>query len=91
MWNRPSRGRRRRMIISVTIDATTRARAPRMTPTTIPVIWELLVGAFPSPVLVGTGVSVLELCELVLVDTTFDCDIVGVGTKVLIGGEDGGV
>ena len=90
MWNRPSRGRRRRMITSVTIETTTRASAPRMTPTTIPVIREPLVGAFPSPLLVGTGVPVLELCELVLVDTTLDCDIVGVGTKVLIDVEDGG-
>lgn len=59
-----------------------------MTPTTIAVIWELLVGALPvPPLLVGTGVLVLEPCELV--DTALDCEVAGVGTKVLIGEEDG--
>jgi len=90
MWKRASRGRRRRTMTSTTIEATTRARVPRTTPTTIAVIWDLLVGALPlPPLLVGTGVLVLELCEFVLVvDTTPDCDV-GVGTKVLIGVEDG--
>lgn len=90
MWNRASRGRRRRMMTSTTIEATKRARVPRTTPTTIAVMWELLVGALPPPpLLVGTGVPVLELCEFVLVlDTTPDCED-GVGTKVLIGVEDG--
>ena len=95
MWKRPLRKRRRRIITSATIEATTRARAPRMTPTTIAVIWELLPGTLPpSPVSVGARVPVPELCEPVPVvaDTTPDCDV-GLGTKVLIGGEDdeGGV
>lgn len=88
MWNRASRGRRRRTMTSMTTEATTRARVPRTTPTTIAVMWELLVGALPlPPLLAGTRVPVLELCEFVLVvDTTLDC---GVGTKVFIGEEDG--
>jgi len=63
-----------------------------MTPTTIAAIRELPFGAFPPPpVLVGAGVLVLELCEFasVVADTTPDCDVVGVGTKVLIGVEEG--
>ena len=50
-------------------------------------MWELLVGALSlAPLLVGLEVLVLELCELVLVlDTALDW----VGTKVLIGEEDG--
>ena len=90
MWNRLLRVRRRRIMVSATIEATTRARVPRTTPTTIGVMWELLSGALPpSPVSVGTEASVLELCEfvLVMVDATLDCDV-GVGTKVLIDGED---
>ena len=88
MWNRPLRERRRRIMTSATIEATTRDRAPRTTPTTIAVIWELLPGALPPPVSVDTGVLVTELGEPVLVvNTTPDCDV-GVGTKVLIDGED---
>ena len=78
------------MMTNTTIEATTRAKVPRTTPTTIAVVWELLVGALPPPpLMVGTGVLVLVLCEFVLVeDTTFDCDV-WVGTKVFIGEEDG--
>jgi len=64
-----------------------------MTPTTIAVIRELPVGAFPPPpLLVGAGVLVLELWELVfvVVDTALDCNVDGVGAKVLIGAEEGG-
>lgn len=74
------------MMTSATIEAATRVRAPRMAPTIIAVIWELRVTAPPSPPLVDMGVLVLEL---VLVDTAPDCDVVGVGTKVSIGEEDG--
>ena len=39
------------------------------------------------PLLVGTGFFVLEPCGLV--DKTLDCEVVGEGTKVLIGGDEG--
>jgi hypothetical protein len=69
------------------IEATRRVKEPRTTPTTIAVIRELPVGALPVPLVVGTGVLVLELWGLVLVvDTTFDVEV---GTKVLIGEKDG--
>jgi len=93
MWNRPLRERRRRIITNATIETTTRARAPRTTPTTIAVIWEFLSDAPPPPPApVGTEVSVPEPCELVPVVATLDCDV-GLGTKVLIGEEvdEGGV
>lgn len=60
-----------------------------MVPRTIAVIWELLFGALPPPPLsVGMAVLVLELVRVV-VETIPDCDVVGVGTNVLIGVEDG--
>jgi hypothetical protein len=73
------------MMTNATIEATTRARAPRMTLTTITVIWELPVGGSPlPPLLVGMGVFLGP----VFVDVTLDDDV-GVGMKVLIDGEDG--
>ena len=93
MWNRPLRERRRRIIASATIEATTRARAPTTTPTTIAVTWESLSGASPPPPApVDIGVSVPEPRELVPVVAMPNCDV-GLGTKVLIDGEvdEGGV
>ena len=76
------------MMTRAKIEATTRARVPTTTPTTIAVIWELLAGELPPPPLpVGMGVLVLALCEFV--DMASDCEVAGVGTKVLIGEEDG--
>ena len=50
-------------------------------------VWELPVDGPPLPVVVGTGFA-LVLWDFVEVEETFGCDV-GVGTKVLIGVEDG--